>query len=179
MDGDIDKALKRTNAFYPQVLRDNPQVNFRLRCRKFVEMHRHCAELLDTSPSKPAKATNGHSSAFPDEQSRMDIDDQHNETEGWDQMETEEPDTTGKYEEAVNETLIYGQELKTVFQDNPSTGSAFQEIFSLFMYEDPRKSPQAHLLDRSGRMPVAEELNSAILGISLSLTSRSSLQPQS
>ncbi|KAI9722138.1 MAG: hypothetical protein M1828_004820 [Chrysothrix sp. TS-e1954] len=38
LEGDVDKALKLTNAYYPGVLRDNENVYFRLRCRKFVEL---------------------------------------------------------------------------------------------------------------------------------------------
>ena len=161
MEGDIDKALKRTNAFYPQVLQDHSHVYFRLRCQKFVEMIRQTAELLEVSPAKPVKNMNGHH-----EESEMDVDDQRPELEDWDKMETEENDTSVKYQELLEDTLRYGQVLKQEFQDDPSTESTFKEIFSLFMYEDPRKSPQAHLLDRASRVPVAEELNSAILGIS-------------
>lgn len=164
MDGDIDKALKRTHAFYPQVLENHSHVYFRLRCQKFVEMIRQTAELLDVSPSKPAKSPNGHAPASRDHE-EMELDDQKTEADDWDKMETEEADTSAKYQELLDDTLRYGQVLKQEFQDDPSTESAFKEIFSLFMYEDPRKSPQAHLLDRSSRVPVAEELNSAILGV--------------
>lgn len=166
MDGDIDKALKRTNAFYPQVLRDHSRVYFRLRCQKFVEMIRQTAEILETSPSKAAKSSNGHGAAaqMDTEPSEMDVDDQKDETEEWDRMEMEEADTSVKYQELLEDTIRYGQVLKQEFRDDPSTDSDFKEIFSLFMYKDPRKSPQAHLLDRAGRVPVAEELNSAILG---------------
>ncbi|RUS16151.1 hypothetical protein BC937DRAFT_91568 [Endogone sp. FLAS-F59071] len=38
-----------------------------------------------------------------------------------------------------------------------------QDIFSLWAYLDPARSPVAHLLDPAGREPVAEALNSAIL----------------
>lgn len=160
MDGDIDKALKRTNAFYPQVLQDHSHVYFRLRCQKFVEMIRQTAELVGGSAAKPVKILNGRQ-----EDSEMEVDDQKPELEDWDKMETEEADTSVKYQELLEDTLRYGQVLKQEFQDDPSTESTFKEIFSLFMYEDPRKSPQAHLLDRASRVPVAEELNSTILGM--------------
>ncbi|KAL8680324.1 MAG: hypothetical protein Q9186_003506 [Xanthomendoza sp. 1 TL-2023] len=168
MDGDVDKAMKRTHAYYPQVLQDRSHVYFRLRCQKFVEMIGQTAELLEVpAAAKQPKPLNGHeaSSMHLDvEQTEMEVDDQKNEVEDWDQMEMEEGDMSVKYKEMVDETLRYGQELKQEFQDDSSTDAAFKEIFSLFMYEDPRKSPQAHLLDRASRVPVAEELNSAILG---------------
>ncbi|KAL8950276.1 MAG: hypothetical protein Q9222_003680 [Ikaeria aurantiellina] len=176
MDGDIDKALKRTHAFYPQVLQGHSPVYFRLRCQKFVEMIRQTAELLGDVPAKPAKAMdgNGFSSAAND-QVDMDVDDPKPEAEDWDKMEMEESDISVKYHELLEETLHYGQALKSEFQDDPNADGAFKEIFSLFMYEDPRKSPQAHLLDRASRVPVAEELNSAIL-VSLGKSSSAALE---
>ncbi|KAL8969564.1 MAG: hypothetical protein Q9183_001944 [Haloplaca sp. 2 TL-2023] len=173
MDGDIDKALKRTNAFYPQVLRDSSHVYFRLRCQKFVEMIRQTAELLQKSPAKTSKSSNGQDAANMD--TEMDIDGPKNESEDWDKMETEEGDTSVKYHEMLEESLRYAQVLKQEFKDDASAERDFKEIFSLFMYEDPRKSPQAHLLDRASRLPVAEELNSAIL-VSLGKSSLAAIE---
>ncbi|ORY16556.1 Ran-binding protein-like protein [Clohesyomyces aquaticus] len=45
LDGDIDKALKHTQAYYPSVLHNNENIYFKLRCRKFIEMIRRCNEL--------------------------------------------------------------------------------------------------------------------------------------
>ncbi|KAL9046246.1 MAG: hypothetical protein Q9214_000873 [Letrouitia sp. 1 TL-2023] len=175
MEGDIDRALKRTHAFYPQVLQNHSQVYFRLRCRKFVEMIHQTAELLGKStPKAPlSKASNGHSSItktlegdnYAHSEMDLDHDDERaaDSAYGWDKMETEDLEIHARYQSKLEETLEYGRELKHEFQDDKSTESAFKEIFSLFMYEDPRQSPQAHLLDRAGRVPVAEELNSAIL----------------
>ncbi|QSS61968.1 ran-binding protein [Histoplasma capsulatum] len=62
LDGDIDKALKFTNASYANVLRDNPQIYFRLRCRKFIEMMRRCTEPQPIAPStskQAARSSNG------------------------------------------------------------------------------------------------------------------------
>ncbi|OJD25916.1 hypothetical protein ACJ73_02714 [Blastomyces percursus] len=54
LDGDIDKALKLTNASYADVLVNNPQIYFRLRCRKFIEMMHRCTEPQPT-PSSTSK----------------------------------------------------------------------------------------------------------------------------
>ena len=35
LEGDIEKALKYTHAFYPNVLKDNEHVSFRLKCRRY------------------------------------------------------------------------------------------------------------------------------------------------
>ncbi|KAL8850574.1 MAG: hypothetical protein Q9221_004444 [Calogaya cf. arnoldii] len=176
MDGDIDKAIKRTHAYYPRVLRDQTPVYFRLRCQKFVEMIRQTAELLELPPAKPAKSPNGHPPGHMDiGQAEMEVDDPKDEVEDWERMEMEESDISVKYTELLEETIQYGQELKQEFQNDSTTEAAFKEIFSLFMYEDPRKSPQAHLLDRASRLPVAEELNSAIL-VSLGKSSSAAIE---
>ncbi|KAL9613142.1 MAG: hypothetical protein Q9167_002307 [Letrouitia subvulpina] len=187
MEGDIDRALKRTHAFYPQVLQNHSQVYFRLRCRKFVEMIHQTAELLGKSiPKAPSsKASNGHSSItkalegdnYAHSEMDLDPDDEKSADPAydWDKMETEDSEIHARYQNKLEETLEYGRELKHEFQDDKSTESAFKEIFSLFMYEDPRQSPQAHLLDRAGRVPVAEELNSAIL-VSLGKSSSAAIE---
>jgi hypothetical protein len=38
------------------------------------------------------------------------------------------------------------------------------DIFSLVAYQDPKRSVHGHYLDPAGRVAIAEELNSAILG---------------
>lgn len=169
LEGDIDKALKRTNAFYPYVLRDNPRIYFQLRCRKFVEMIRKGAEILDDPTEKKLKSMNGNSAAVSDDdfEPEMELDDQSNSVDDWDKMETEEADNDSMYQDHINDTLRYGRELRYEFKDDRSkyVEDAFKDIFAMFAYPDPRKSPTSHLLDRGGRVPVAEELNSAILGI--------------
>ncbi|EAQ92357.1 hypothetical protein CHGG_00592 [Chaetomium globosum CBS 148.51] len=60
LEGDIDRAMKYTDAYYPAVLRDNEQVYFRLRCRKFIEMirkeaeHKHNARRAGSQPTPTA-----------------------------------------------------------------------------------------------------------------------------
>ena len=165
LEGDIDKALKRTNAYYPLVLRDNPQIYFRLRCRKFVEMMRQCAELHNGAPVKQSKPLNDHTDDIFEQ--AMELDEPVHNGEDWDHMETEQADNGLKYQNLVGETLRYGQDLQYEFKDDRSVEirDGLRDIFAMFAYEDPRKSTTAPLLDQSGRVPVAEELNSAILGM--------------
>ena len=164
LDGDIDKAIKRTNAYYPHVLRENPQINFRLRCRKFVEMMRHCAELMYGSTEKDTKGTNGHTEDVFEH--AMELDDPTNNGDDWDKMDTEEGDNMLKYHSALEEAFKYGQEINLEHKDDRSieTQEGLKDTFALFAYDDPRHSRTAHLLHPSGRALVAEELNSAILG---------------
>ena len=168
LNGDIDKALKRTRAHYPQVLQDNSQIYFRLRCRKFVEMIRQSAEIRDEPPSKQNKSVNGSATANAgdDIEADMDLDDQMNGEDDWDKVDTKDPDIGGKRHDLVQEIVRYGQELKNEFRNDKSkmVHDTFTDIWSFYAYEDPRKATVAHLLHRAGRIPVAEELNSAILG---------------
>lgn len=65
--------------------------------------------------------------------------------------------------------LLYGQSLQAEYagDDRREVRTALEEIFSLMAYQNPLKeSKVAHLLDRKGRVTVAEELNSAILRMS-------------
>lgn len=101
LDGDIDRALKYTNCFYPHVLGEprNRDIHFRLRCRKFIEMMRRYTELSSATTNSPTAVTksidslgsNGHMeggididdlSARPEPtDTQMELDDQlHRET---------------------------------------------------------------------------------------------------
>lgn len=60
----------------------------------------------------------------------------------------------------------YAQALRIEFEADkrPEIRIALEESFSLVAYQDPKNSVLAHLFDEDGRIAVAEELNSAILG---------------
>lgn len=165
LEGDIDRALKYTNASYPQVLKDNEQVYFKLRCRKFIEMVRSGAELRAAAEGKKS---NGHSGGVDLSASAMDLDANGAENGAWDQMDTE--DSEGGAPLGIDElelaTLQYGQALQAEFKNDPrrEVSKHLQDIYSLLAYSNPLlEKDVAHLLDRKGRIAVAEELNSAIL----------------
>ncbi|KAI9771164.1 MAG: hypothetical protein M1840_002515 [Geoglossum simile] len=171
LEGDIDKALKYTHAHYPTVLRDNEQIYFKLRCRKFIEMSRQCSELFTltrSSPKNSGSLDGLHNDLYDDEvfEQDMELDDQVQNGSDWDRMETEEGDAQMRYKILTEETLHCGQLLRSEFRGDGrrEVKKALEETFSLLAYEDPRNSVVAHLLEPSGRVPVAEELNSAILG---------------
>lgn len=161
LEGDIDRALKHTNAYYPHVLRENEHVYFRLRCRKFIEMIRKEAEMNMVGGDKRSHVigNNGHNRPPPGEE--MEVD---QEMEDFDDAETAPSDLT-------QIALFYGQSLQAEYSgdDRRQVHTALEEIFSLMAYQNPLKeSKVAHLLDRKGRVAVAEELNSAILRTSFS-----------
>ncbi|TVY48508.1 Uncharacterized protein LOCC1_G001221 [Lachnellula occidentalis] len=182
-EGDIEKALKYTNAFYPQVLKDNEHVYFRLRIRRFIEMIRQGAELQRCLSTNGSKKSNGHGPAYHYDEyvsHDMGIDDQQDQNNHHDRMETEESpvDYQAKYHQLTQDTLIYGQALDAEFKNDPrrEVKKALQDAFALMAYKDPfTESSLAYLLDISGREAVADELNSAILS-SLGKSSSTALE---
>ncbi len=168
LDGDVDKALKYTNAYYPNVLKDNESIYFRLRIRKFIEMIRQAAEIREGSIN--GKKSNGHGSDWYDDviNHDMELDDAPVTSNGWDKMDTEGPDDSQvNYSKMLSDTMTYGTILQAEFQDDPrrEVQKALGDTFALLAYEDPINSKEvSHLLKREGRVAVAEELNSAILG---------------
>lgn len=140
--------------YYPQVLEDHDLVHFRLKCRKFIEMIRRSSDLNGSS----SKKSNGFS--FDGPTNEMDVDDNNPA----DIMETEESDID--HDSLTTETLRYGQDLQAEYQDDPrqEISKTLSEVFSLLAYPNPQLVKEmAPLLDRTGRVAVAEELNSAIL----------------
>jgi hypothetical protein len=183
LDGDIDKALKYTHSFYPLVLQDkrNEDIYFQLRCRKFVEMMRRYSELQVASTSESG-GSNGHThdDTF---NNQMELDDQLNresvkqnsqQTLGAEEdvdMETSTsslPHKSGlmKANDYLTAALQYGQELQAEFggDTRPAVKEKLREVFAIMAYIDPRESIVGGLLDKRGRVGIAEGVNGAILG---------------
>lgn len=122
-------------------------MNFKLRCRYFIEMVRKNAELRQEAERQ--SKSNGASTG-------MDID-QNGDQGGNAQISVSSDE----------EILDYGQALQTDFGDGSvASGSngVLNQLWSLMAYENPLREPHLqHLLDQSGRVEVAEELNVAIL----------------
>jgi hypothetical protein len=173
LDGNIDKALKHTKAYYASVLENNPQIHFKLRCRKFLEMMRRSSELTPgTSNPKRRRPDSPSTGGIPDEHAvfdqEMELDDgTWDGGSGSDGMDTEEPATTvAPFNEVLTEALQYGRQLCVDYPSDENGGDKkmLDAIFSLVAYPDPLNSMYGHYLDPAGRVAVAEELNSAILG---------------
>ncbi|KAI4640382.1 hypothetical protein J4E93_008588 [Alternaria ventricosa] len=199
LEGDIDKALKHTTAYYPSVLRDNENIYFKLRCRKFIEMIRRCGELNAQCQSAPAPSSKRSATSNPNKRNstateeydfEMELDEQlgvHNPPPSWDNKDQDDylevgdeddmEDKVAKSERATSETIAYGMELKSEFANDPrrEVKRALEDTFALIAYADARESSLAPLLEISGRAPVAEELNSAIL-VSLGKSSSAALE---
>ena len=174
-------------------MEDNPEIVFRLKCRKYVEMIRRCSELQNpTSTSmigannfqKSSAASNGHTDVFEedmeldDDESDLENDDNDsfqmanttNENDQAEATEEEEYDIhpnsdPAKYNELLQEAMSYGQTLMREYRDEKREyRKTLEDIFSLIAYDDAKASVHGHLLETNGRVQVAEELNSAILG---------------
>jgi hypothetical protein len=185
--------MRDTNTYYPSVLRDNEQVYFRLRCRKFIEMIRQEAE-LNLHLESLRRAAAPQQQQMPDRRDKDEEMLEPGEAGDDDRQEGDRPDLHHHYHDndmemedglaageaaAIDaaaaalsrlsqEALAYGQELRAEFgaSDHPrrETPKQLDEIFALMAYPNPLKVKEvAHLLDGSGRVAVAEELNSAIL----------------
>ncbi|UZP35981.1 hypothetical protein NXS19_003797 [Fusarium pseudograminearum] len=105
----------------------------------------------------------------------MDIDLNGSENSSW---ETDGGENATELAELERSMLEYGQKLQEEYANDPrvEVSKALEEIWALVAYQNPLKEPQvSHLLDRNGRVTVAEELNSAIL-LSLGKSSRAALE---
>ena len=189
----MDNALALTREYYPSVLRDNENIYFKLRCRKFVEMIRQTTELHEISPlptKKPASNGRSHDEYNDVFNHQMELDEQlgaggyqngttrqHDNGTDWENaMDTSDDPSLGM--KSLEETIQYGQELKAEFSEDPrrEVKKALEDTLALIAYADPREGPLKELLDERGRVPVAEELNGAILGIFLCHTAVGELQ---
>lgn len=189
MEGLIDEAIGLTDQYYPGVLPHNPQIFFQLKCRKFVEMMQLSTEYIDAAngshtsqkQTKTGSVNGHHATAHSDDdlEPDMDLDEApvtisaRDGDPEYDHMDTEETSpveqmqlATQKHQDLLGQIILYGQELKQQFREDQSklVTNTLKEIFGMFAYPDPRKCDQAHLLDKGERIPVAEAVNSAILG---------------
>lgn len=182
LDGDIDAALKHTASFYPSILQNNRSIYFKLRSRKFIEMIRKCTMLQPRKPSlhrasisNLKNVANGHRSSmqsdggYPDVfDGNMELDDpQDIARDGADGNEEISSVSLVKQQNLTTEALQYGQELRAEFRDTITKDEQqmLDQTFALIAYGDARDSSLAHLLEAGGRAELAEELNSAILGM--------------
>ncbi|EWC43639.1 hypothetical protein DRE_01526 [Drechslerella stenobrocha 248] len=188
LDGNIDKALKLTQTYYPQVLLRNEQINFRLRCRKFIEMMRQSAELSNGSHKKATPASSSGSAnkgrtfeTYEEDEDIEMVGDDGGTRSDWDMDGDDEDYGDGDDNDHLSQNdmlerlLEYGQQMQRDFRDKPELQEEMEEVFSLWAYPDPMSSPVAHLLSIDGRTIVAEALNSAIL-VSLGKSSKAPLE---
>lgn len=134
-------------------------------------MIRRSTEPQSSTGKRATKTSNGATNEAIDgvfTTNDMELDQQMNDVEDTssDAMDMEESDYATKCQDMLSESLVYGRELRADYagDERKEYRKTLNDIFSLVAYADPKSSVHGHLLDPSGRVPVAEELNSAILG---------------
>jgi len=186
LQGKIDDALELTQDLYPNVFKENEMIHFRLKCRKLVEMIRLVSEASSHSSSynhshshlklQQYKHLSHHDDHMEDVFGRdIEIDDHSSgageweKLEGMDKMDVDEEQDNSRLKGPLDDAVKYAQQLRVDFKAGarPEIQKALEESFSLVAYQDPKNSVLSHLFDEDGRVAVAEELNSAILGKSL------------
>lgn len=131
---------------------------------------RRSNELSAASAAKRRGSTsNSHEHAVFDQE--MELDDGDGDSWAADGMDTEEPEVVAQFNQLLTEAVQYGQQLRADYPTDENGGDKklLDDIFSLVAYPDPKRSVHGHYLDAEGRVAVAEELNSAILGMLLGL----------
>lgn len=108
-----------------------------------------------------------------DDDPSIDIKQQRDSSNDYDRMDTEDGTPNSDLESAdsqaqelLKEAVLYGKDLKQHFKADQSqlVTETMTKIFGMLAYPNPMHSDQAYLLDKSQRGPVAEAVNSAILG---------------
>lgn len=196
LDGDIDRALKYLSAYYQNLFDDerNRDIYFRLRCRKYVEMTRKHAELVNAASSPTVTksvdslGSNGHAAGIDTQpqhdaeqtsDTQMELDDQlRRETSrslealAYDDIDMdisqELPPKTSymKADHVLTALVQYGQELQQEWKSDrrPHIQKHLMDISASFAYTNIHDSPISHLFALQGRSEIAEDVNGAILG---------------
>lgn len=135
---------------------------------------------ISSKRSKRSAINGHHTTALSDDgfEPDMDIDDptidiKNESSHEFDRMDTEGgtpnsdlESSDSKAQELLKDAVLYGKDLKQHFKADQSqlVTETMTKIFGMLAYPNPTDSDQAYLLDRSQRGPVAEAVNSAILG---------------
>lgn len=149
--------------------------------RRCNELNAQCQPVPTPASKRSNQSThNKRNSAATDEYDfEMELDEQlgvHNPPPSWDNKDQNEElddeddieDKEMKLQQLMQEMIEYGMELRAEFANDQrrEVKRALEDTFALIAYENVQESALAPLLEPSGRVPVAEELNSAILGMS-------------
>lgn len=179
------------DAFYTK---SNGDILFRLKCRKWIELIRRSNDLsrpIDRRKSRTySTASNGNGFRF--RRTKGAVDDVFDQDMELDEDEEDAAqDHKGSFQNGMDgnvygedieadhakgtqllkEAIEYGTELMRDYghgyqrEVGPREARHLTDIFSLIAYDDAKESVHGHLLDPAGRVVVAEELNSAILGM--------------
>ena len=189
LEGDIETALQITKEHFPKVLVDNRKTYFHLRVRQFIEMVKRDADLQSGKGKDREMALNGDADAddwlSETMQQEMELDppaQNDSDADSYDRMETDEAhsngntinastnsnDTNGASAQDAVDAIQFGKDVKREFQldADREMQKELEDAFALLSYEDPAAWPDVSwMLKQEKRVEVADELNSAILGM--------------
>lgn len=173
--GDMDSALQMLDQVFPEVLQQNEVLQFRLRCRKFIEMMRACAQAGEFNEKSEVVEWLNQDTSVPDEKNGCDVS-----MEDISRPLVRDTYHNGPQKDSkvlLDEAIQYGQQLQSIYanQPNPIYRTGLEQAFSLLAYSDPLASPVSHLLLPSLRAEIAEDINRAIL-VSSGKSARSELE---
>ncbi|RWS13489.1 ran-binding protein 9-like protein [Dinothrombium tinctorium] len=179
LSGRIGDAIEYTNRLYPDVLKNDPNLLFALKCRQFVEMIRSLEpdrgadrfrnyDRMASNNSNIA-VTNGISSSDFNGNAandKMEIDDDMYEKDFVCEEEMTSDDSVTKLSRVLSfgkELNALSQQLKRQYGTNEKNKKLLQDAFSLLAYSDPVNSPVGWQLDPNERETVCQQLNNAIV----------------
>ncbi|XP_054164353.1 ran-binding protein 9-like [Oppia nitens] len=178
LNGHIGEAISLTNKLYPNVLKDNPNLLFALKCRQFVEWISGNesdkapigAAAAMTASYSPNNSTNGVNDCNGNSSEQMEVDVNDNNTNDTNNTYSEEQSVSEETEAKFTRLLAFGkelnalsQQLKRQFGTNEFNRQLLQDTFSLLAYSDPWSSPVGWHLNPSEREGVCQQLNNAIV----------------
>lgn len=180
LEGDIDKAIDLCNTHYPSVLKVNPWVEFRLQCRKFMEMVKRAqrginnvvssvedyeTQSLEVSKSSPRKRTPSKAVLV--------------ESGGNKKKKKQKLNHSEQSLESFQDVMEFGSLLKSRYkldsEQNERMKNELTVTFSTLAYSDLSHKAVSYLYEIPYIEVVASELNSAIL-VSLNKYPNSALE---
>lgn len=188
LSGKIGEAISITERLYPDVLKENPNLMFALKCRNFIEMISGLERDQKASFSPPQSSSVAYPNYAPSASSSPilatngSVSGDCNGNSGNDRMETDEDSETSNHLNnsfgdmpdispgSLNKVLEAGKELHQLSQalkrqngSNEQNKKMLQEAFSLLAYSNPKSSPVGWQLESTERENVCQQLNNAIV----------------
>jgi hypothetical protein len=147
LSGRISEAIKLTNRLCPNMLQNNPNLMFALKCRQFVELiggaesdYQPIFNYTDSNDNEPTIET-------PILDNEVDSNEQ-------------------KFAKLIRfgqELSDYLHQLDKLYGKNKTNEKMLQDAIGLIAFTNPKKSHHGKLLDPKEREPISQILNSSIL----------------
>lgn len=165
LNGKISEAIKLTNCLCPNLLQNNPNLLFTLRCRQFVEL----ISGADNDYHSSLNSFDADISNEPNGAHKMDV--RGDQPSGSDKMlDTLIDPELDQNEQKFVRLIEFGQDLSNDLQKlnklygkNEANEKMLQEAVGLIAFMNPKNSGCGKLLDPKEREPISQLLNSSIV----------------